>query len=308
MRKKIGILVLSGLFLMISILFTGCLSGKDDGLSYESDGQFRYHGGEKSYTIIRAEENLPETVYVPSHYKGKEIVKYYSSYTVPSIHTIMPDNRHYFLYLDNVKRAYFPYNCDRDYFDWTDKIGSKSLTEQFYVSDGFELIDLINRADELYSLSKVEIVSGSFFVRAVEYEKCIAAILEFMKDEFQAQFFTFQEGKYRLSMRKDYRKDHQYVGHTEFQIQIANTSYLFNYDKAPNDGYFFINEFEYGGKIENTPYEPIREGYTFGGWYKESACTNEWNFDEDKLPKAEYDEDGNLQFVETKLYAKWIKN
>ena len=56
------------------------------------------------------------------------------------------------------------------------------------------------------------------------------------------------------------------------RYQIANTSYQFNYEGAPNEGYFYINDFARGGKIEGTPYEPQREGYTFGGWYKEPEC------------------------------------
>ena len=93
------------------------------------------------------------------------------------------------------------------------------------------------------------------------------------------------------------------------RYQIANTSYMFNYIGASNDGYFFTNDFERGGLIENTPYEPQRGGYTFGGWYKEPQCKTKWNFKTDKLPEATYDEDGYVtDFVETKLYAKWIKN
>ena len=72
------------------------------------------------------------------------------------------------------------------------------------------------------------------------------------------------------------------------RYQIANTSYQFNYEGA---------------------YEPQREGYTFGGWYKEPECVNKWDFETDKLPEATYDEEGYItDFVETKLYAAWIKN
>ena len=99
-----------------------------------------------------------------------------------------------------------------------------------------------------------------------------------------------------------------YVGEYEQFFQIANTSYMFNYEGEPNEGYFFINDFERGGLIEDTPYEPRREGYTFAGWYKEPECINAWDFAKDTLPAAEYDEEGNLLFVETKLYAKWNKN
>ena len=89
---------------------------------------------------------------------------------------------------------------------------------------------------------------------------------------------------------------------------VANTSYMFNYEGSPNEGYFFINDFERGGEIEDTPYKPTREGYTFGGWYKEPECKNAWDFGADTLPEAEYDGEGVLIFRETQLYAKWIKN
>ena len=31
------------------------------------------------------------------------------------------------------------------------------------------------------------------------------------------------------------------------------------------------------------PTTPTKEGYTFGGWYKESGCTNVWDFDTDTV-------------------------
>ncbi len=44
------------------------------------------------------------------------------------------------------------------------------------------------------------------------------------------------------------------------------------------------------------PESPTKSGYTFGGWYKEDACTNVWNFSTDTVV-------GN-----TNLYAKWTVN
>lgn len=43
------------------------------------------------------------------------------------------------------------------------------------------------------------------------------------------------------------------------------------------------------------PADPTRTGYTFGGWYKNEACTEPWNFDTDTVTK-------NLT-----LYAKWTR-
>lgn len=51
-----------------------------------------------------------------------------------------------------------------------------------------------------------------------------------------------------------------------------------------------------GGSKLNAPEEPTETGYTFGGWYKESACTNAWNFASDEVNSN------------TTLYAKWTPN
>ena len=45
---------------------------------------------------------------------------------------------------------------------------------------------------------------------------------------------------------------------------------------------------------EPTPAPTATDGYTFDGWYKESACTTPWNFATDKVT-------GNIT-----LYAKWV--
>ena len=50
------------------------------------------------------------------------------------------------------------------------------------------------------------------------------------------------------------------------------------------------------GKRMAKPEDPSANGYTFGGWYKDSACTKAWNFDSDFVI-------GN-----TTIYAKWIPN
>ncbi|MBW7955095.1 InlB B-repeat-containing protein, partial [Candidatus Gracilibacteria bacterium] len=45
------------------------------------------------------------------------------------------------------------------------------------------------------------------------------------------------------------------------------------------------------------PANPNRDGYTFGGWYKEEALTNAWNFATDTMPSNAIT-----------LYAKWNAN
>ena len=55
---------------------------------------------------------------------------------------------------------------------------------------------------------------------------------------------------------------------------------------------------KYGDVVgeDNKPV-PVRTGYTFGGWYQESTCTNAWNFNSNTVTNAT-----------TTLYAKWIAN
>ena len=105
---------------------------------------------------------------------------------------------------------------------------------------------------------------------------------------------------------------------------IANVSYLYNYEEAPSDGYYWVDNYD-SSLIEYIPPEPIREGYEFAGWYKEAECINKWDFSKDKtsdLYRRYYEPDENDSeeykkeyyeyisthtYVETKLYAKWIK-
>ena len=106
---------------------------------------------------------------------------------------------------------------------------------------------------------------------------------------------------------------------------IANVSYIYNYEEAPNDGYYWVDNYN-NDLIEYIPPEPTREGYVFDGWYKEAECINKWDFNSDKTSASyvyykELDESSTEEYkefyeeyvnthtyVETKLYAKWLKN
>ena len=47
------------------------------------------------------------------------------------------------------------------------------------------------------------------------------------------------------------------------------------------------------------PQEPVREGYTFGGWYRDAECTDSRKFDFDTQSQV---------MTDTTLFAKWIPN
>ncbi len=82
----------------------------------------------------------------------------------------------------------------------------------------------------------------------------------------------------------------------------ANVAYLLNYET--DNKYYYVDNYEYGALIEYIPPVPTRKGYEFNGWYTEEECVNEWNYQQSRLPLLA---DGQ-EFVETKLYAKWIKH
>ncbi len=76
----------------------------------------------------------------------------------------------------------------------------------------------------------------------------------------------------------------------------ANVSYCLNYDE---NNYYYIDYYENGEKICYIPPIPKRDGFSFGGWFKEPNCVNQWNFNVDTLQITEEEQ-------EVKLYAKWI--
>ena len=85
----------------------------------------------------------------------------------------------------------------------------------------------------------------------------------------------------------------------------ANVSYFYNYGNAENAGYYWIDNCDYGSKIEYIPENPKRVGYEFAGWYKEEECINKWDYETDTLPEKRETEGGGIIYQETKLFAKW---
>lgn len=102
------------------------------------------------------------------------------------------------------------------------------------------------------------------------------------------------------------------TGKDSYKNKLANVTYFYNYDDCPNEGYYWVYSWD-ETLIDYIPPEPTREGYTFGGWYKEPECVNEWNFGTDITHKeiilADFSEKEireNYEDWSTSLYAKWI--
>ena len=287
MKKQLTAVILC-IVLVFASMLCGCAHESESEKirnGYEIDGCLKYYYLEEKdrYLIVGdIGEYNPKTMVIPAYYKGKEVQVGYRSRKDWSPKNFAPS-------LTNVSCVYFPFgNYDDSIMDDVIPVGNNLVLETIYYC-----VDWVRSVERLFQKK------GS--VDRVLYCK-YPAFLE--RKERMGMWLTET-----VSMENDYTMivtvtiglrdlyDYQY------KIRVANTAYMFNYDGEPNGGYFFINNFDWGKKIDPAPYMPMRNGYEFKGWYKEPECINLWNFDSDTLPQeSEIGEN-----PETKLYAGWEK-
>lgn len=162
-----------------------------------------------------------------------------------------------------------------------------------------------NMVEKVYFEAKIKINPSSFYPTPPKLKKVM-----YPKEETKPYYLD----KYGFSVYYPREVYNRLDEIDKYSREQANVSYYSNYENGEN--YYWIDDCDYGSKIEFIPPEPIRVGYTFGGWYKETECINLWDFDNDTLPeeKTELKEiypNGELAEVpiyqETILYAKWLK-
>lgn len=286
MKKKIISVIMS-----VVMLFGVCsLSSCGIGSRFESDGRFVYEYDESKDGYIIVNTGLfgySDPMYVPAYYKGKPIIStgYHRDGFIGG-----GEGTSYYIDYGDAKKVYLPFGVAEI------KILSHrevyvSATEALWHSDlrlfteGENTITYMTTKGYDFLLNDINTTNNLHYDKnGVDRYAC----------KNYGYYFEFHE-------MERYEK-----GEPLIVVKKANTSYMFNYEGAPNNDYFFINNFENGALIENTPYEPLREGYVFDGWYKEAECINKCNFGTDVYVE-QYDEEGNLLFNEMKLYAKWIK-
>lgn len=286
MKKIVAVLLTIICFVMV-FTFAGCVS-EADRVERKSikDGYFKYYYIKKtdSYAIVgEGDVPYPETLAIPAYYNGKEVTDVY--YLINT--GLMYGNKYLGPSLLGVETVWFPYTFIKQsqFFKFVD---------DYYNLSGYKDVEL-GSPQKYFIVCNEHITRLSTIPKGGNYPKTL-----YFTPIFYKKSVYDSTDKYNYVCEWSSGKG---------RYQIANTSYMFNYEGAPNDGYFFINDFARGCLIEDTPYEPQREGYSFEGWYKEAECINKWNFENDKLPEATYDEDGYItDFVEIKLYAKWLKN
>ena len=106
-----------------------------------------------------------------------------------------------------------------------------------------------------------------------------------------------------------YNKKNIYDEYQNFKYfnELADIHYIYNFDNAPNNSCYWIDDIDDGEKIEIIPPDPEREGYTFAGWYCEPECENEWDFNNKIIKKDIEQGDFYPDDYVTYIYAKWDK-
>ena len=77
-------------------------------------------------------------------------------------------------------------------------------------------------------------------------------------------------------------------------VDLQSPGFTVSFD--PNGGTDVPAQTQMYGEALKLPQPPTREGYSFTGWYKDPACFEPWNTEEDSIQSA------------LTLYAGWEKN
>ncbi len=166
----------------------------------------------------------------------------------------------------------------------------------------------LNFNNVLFDVNKIG-VKYKAIVNYGDFSKCAyqsnISTIYMRKNVFEENIADFVESKKQQS-DFDLNKIINY-------FRPANVEFHWNYENSPQEDYYWIDDIENGELIEEIPPIPEREGYSFGGWYTEKECINEFSFStpiskmdinwEELLNSRQQVPD---EYV-TSLYAKWLK-
>lgn len=172
--------------------------------------------------------------------------------------------------------------------DLSVRIGRRTLYGSLY---GSIKSDKVKR---IYIFSDIEEHVGLEYQYVKSLEKIFCFYIQGISFDFEQS--DVYQGTYGPSYNENFYPNNK-------NSFYANVSYHFNYDGAPDEGYYFIDDYD-DELIGFIPEYPQREGYEFLGWFKDEETLIPWDFEVDRIPEKIYN-DGVYQFVETKLYAKW---
>lgn len=267
----------------------------------ETDGQFYFYYDDDylhGYAITGdMEENNPEVMYLPAYYKGEEVKQVF--YTTPISHFGMMQKT-FGPSFKNVKKLYVAFSPLTHNFKISG-VNDPCVVHEIYYAG----VTLPKSEPELWHMlfERNFLSEDRIFYFQEDFLSYVVAIL---KNWYSISKYSVWKDFCDKTTLSNYNDD---TLRSTITFYKANIVFRFNYENSPNNDVFFVDNSEYGGTIRNTPYNPIRNGYKFTGWFKEAECVNKWNFDTGTLPPVDSDEEGNVtEFIETKLYAGWQKN
>ncbi|MDE2524227.1 MAG: InlB B-repeat-containing protein [Methanocorpusculum sp.] len=106
-----------------------------------------------------------------------------------------------------------------------------------------------------------------------------------------------KDATFEITIKANSFSTYALAGYTSSQASSSgNTNNAFRVLFETQGGSFIspATGLSYGDRVAE-PATPVKDGYTFGGWYKDSACTQGWSFS-DSIP-------GDMT-----LYAKWTSS
>ena len=210
--KKLNMLFAT---LILCSLMSGCSYYYNIDKKFISDGDFKYYyiEDEDCYTIVGLNEIADkENLYVPTHYKNKEIN--YIGYTKTSFTGFYTN---YTINAVDIKNIYLPYTVG-DLYGRNDGFYKGYPERAFFVGANYQWD-----------------VAGTL---EANYEETVGYVTEYIFEELNKWFneeINHKEiiGRYILKF--------YFRTNSKITVQIANTSYMFNYEGSPNEGYFFIS-------------------------------------------------------------------
>lgn len=148
-----------------------------------------------------------------------------------------------------------------------------------------------SRVKKIYAPHTIEAIYDGYLMWAgVGFELMYCgSLLDLRSCEADTRYVTYYVPSNEFKLFKEV-----FTGKEE-QLKMANLVYDYNYSEYE---YYYVDYIELGEKIVNIPPNPKRDGYTFGGWYKDNTLTQEWDFTNDVII---LEEDSN----EIRLFAKW---
>ena len=187
------------------------------------------------------------------------------------------------------------------------RIGGKNLSgtdRAIYstagITDNVSKIEVDSGSSTLSSVNSLTISVHNSSADAASGNNAIATKTESVSNNIISKTVTFSKsdsadwsGKYyRIVYNVDAGSSNQYVQFKSAKFYKEIQNYDVTFDLNGHGSSIPKQTKPEGGKVDK-PTDPTDDAYDFGGWYKEQACTNAWNFNSDTVSSA------------TTLYAKW---